>query len=740
MAAVSETDSYEDRIKCPICLKNFNNPKVLTCLHTFCDTCLSRTLTQLREKTQPVEAIECPLCRVPTHIPYGSIESFIDKLPTNHVLLLQPELGPAKEITHKQVNCNPCHREGKETQGSSFCSTCEEYLCKQCCEFHKKFKTSMDHTILEESEVGKLNTKDTHQGDASEHILRCSIHDSNLEYVCGTHKTLCCSNCALDHHRQCDNLVKVVEASKRLKDRQSLKTTIDKFDPLNQAFKQLLKIREANLSDITEQKADIEQSIEKWRSKMIDVIDALVLSSKNDLENTFKEIGDDISSRQTDCKMEMAAVESSKMLLSEALSKADEHVLFMTFIKVNNHLAHYIEKIDTMKNTKSVALDFTLSKRTMTAVENMVSIGTIIRKEISPPPLSSTNVILAADFDLASIPNEQPSLSDQLKNQVDRDNGEENLKKASKSHVRFETSGIRQVMEDAPKRVGNIQDEGVQQSGLNVRAAPGKEKNRRPVVYSAYSVRIPTDKRICDITSGFYLSGNRIVLCDYSNNKLKLFDKDFKYLCSCEISKPYYMCSLDAQTLALTSRGSESGGWEGIKIFSVTDSFFQTRTIETLDKTCWDISSIHQDLFIHVSMYDFEESIQVYKSAQKPTQTIRPRGLKSSIKRFCISRGRQLLYCTTNEGIFSMDMSGKVKKISNYSDADGIMIGNDGAIYSCSGKEKSVVRISEHLQAEVIISQEDGVENPRSICLNTRNDKLLVMETKQDVVKLFKIN
>ncbi|KAK3585572.1 hypothetical protein CHS0354_036759 [Potamilus streckersoni] len=739
MATVSDTDSYEDRIKCPICLKNFNNPKVLTCLHTFCDKCLSRIVSQLREKTQTAEAVECPLCGVPTHIPYGSIDSFIDKLPTNHVLLLQSGLGPAKEIAQKQVKCDPCDRGGKEKQGSAFCSTCQEHLCTQCCEFHKKFKNSMDHTILE-NDVQKLNTKDTHQGDATEHILRCSIHDSNLEYVCGTHKTLCCSNCAIDHHRQCENLVKVAEASKILKDRQSLKTTIDKFDPLKQAFKQLLKLRETNLNDVTEQKADIEQSIEKWRSKMIDVIDALVASSKNDLEKTFKEISDDIASRQADCKMEMAAVESSKMMLSEALSKADENVLFMMFIKVNNHLAHYIEKIDVMKITKSVALDFTLSKRTMTAVENMVSIGTISRTQIAPPPLSTTNVILAADFDLETIPKEQMSSSDQLKDQEDRDHGEEDVKKASKSHVRFETSGTKQGMEDAPKRLGNLQDEGIHQSGLNARAAPGKEKNRRPVVFSAYSIRIPTDKRVCDITSGFYLSGNRVVLCDYNNNKLKLFDKDFKYLCSCEISKPYYMCCLDAQTLALTSRGSDSGGWEGIKIFSVTDSFFQTRTIETLDRTCWDISSIHQDLFIHVSMYDFEESIQVYKSAQKPTQTIRPRGLKSSIKRFCISRDRQLIYCTTNEGIVSMDMSGKIKKISNYSDADGIIIGNEGAIYSCSGKENSVIRIPQHGGGEVIISQEDGVENPRSICLNMRNDKLLVMEAKQDVVKLYKIN
>src|SRR6218665_3345540 len=54
-------------IECPICMSTFTDPRMLSCIHTFCFECLSR-IGEVEQK-KPGDKIPCPMCRKEFIIP-----------------------------------------------------------------------------------------------------------------------------------------------------------------------------------------------------------------------------------------------------------------------------------------------------------------------------------------------------------------------------------------------------------------------------------------------------------------------------------------------------------------------------------------------------------------------------------------------------------------------------------------------------------------------------------------------
>ncbi|CAG2219851.1 unnamed protein product [Mytilus edulis] len=44
--------------------------------------------------------------------------------------------------------CNSCHVKNKTKEAVSWCTTCEEAFCGQCEEYHKSFKITSKHTVI----------------------------------------------------------------------------------------------------------------------------------------------------------------------------------------------------------------------------------------------------------------------------------------------------------------------------------------------------------------------------------------------------------------------------------------------------------------------------------------------------------------------------------------------------------------------------------------------------------------
>uniref|UniRef100_A0A6Q2ZPU8 RING-type E3 ubiquitin transferase n=1 Tax=Esox lucius TaxID=8010 RepID=A0A6Q2ZPU8_ESOLU len=139
---------------CSICLDRYNNPKVLPCLHTFCERCLQNYI--------PPESLtlSCPVCRQTSILPEKGVSAlqnnfFITNL--MEVLQRDPECSrPEAYSVLESVNaatagiplCCPNH-EGKGME--FYCESCETAMCLECTEGeHREHVTVPLRDVLEQ--------------------------------------------------------------------------------------------------------------------------------------------------------------------------------------------------------------------------------------------------------------------------------------------------------------------------------------------------------------------------------------------------------------------------------------------------------------------------------------------------------------------------------------------------------------------------------------------------------------
>uniref|UniRef100_A0A452RL70 Tripartite motif containing 24 n=1 Tax=Ursus americanus TaxID=9643 RepID=A0A452RL70_URSAM len=149
---------------CAVCHQNIQSraPKLLPCLHSFCQRCLPAPQRYLMlpapmlgsaETPPPVPApgspvsvgvIRCPVCSqecAERHI----IDNFFVKDTTE---------VPSSTVEKSNQVCTSCE---DNAEANGFCVECVEWLCKTCIRAHQRVKFTKDHTVRQKEEVSPGN-------------------------------------------------------------------------------------------------------------------------------------------------------------------------------------------------------------------------------------------------------------------------------------------------------------------------------------------------------------------------------------------------------------------------------------------------------------------------------------------------------------------------------------------------------------------------------------------------------
>ncbi|XP_054716381.1 tripartite motif-containing protein 2-like [Uloborus diversus] len=160
-------------LKCGICSDRYENPKVLPCLHTFCERCLLRYM--------PPESLtlSCPVCRQQSILPKQGVPA----LQTNFII------SNLMEALDHPLQCQRC-----ESQPSaSKCSVCEGFFCDICSKRHQTDEETKSHRLITLSELALQEEK---QGS-----LMCPKHDAQtLRFYCRDCETAICVTCTDIEH------------------------------------------------------------------------------------------------------------------------------------------------------------------------------------------------------------------------------------------------------------------------------------------------------------------------------------------------------------------------------------------------------------------------------------------------------------------------------------------------------------------------------------------------------------
>ena len=189
---------------CGICSELYTDPRMLSCLHSFCCKCLQKNM-------ENKESLKCPTCEKAASIPEGGVLA----LPKDLRKSYEAEVASyEKKLTGKDaLICDYCmNRSGNAT--TDFCCECCEFLCKTCSEYHKLWRKTSSHELVS---IGKEKVLSNTKFHIKHQPVVCQRHtDQVVKFYCVTCMTLICRDCVVKKHagHEYDDLVDVAEKEK----------------------------------------------------------------------------------------------------------------------------------------------------------------------------------------------------------------------------------------------------------------------------------------------------------------------------------------------------------------------------------------------------------------------------------------------------------------------------------------------------------------------------------------------
>ena len=196
-------------VRCPLCTNVYQDPRILPCSDAFCKTYLQDYINKTSDSS---DSFPCPECRKQTDVSkLKQIRAqWAETFPINNLIvsvLQRFSFRRFSEEIQQTVKCIPCSLDGKQSDAFSFCVTCAEYLCQQCCDIHGKFKETRGHFVLKNNQL----PKDRSVYERIEEMCHCKAHpDRQFDYRCNEQacNTFLCSICATVDHRQ-HNIIRI---------------------------------------------------------------------------------------------------------------------------------------------------------------------------------------------------------------------------------------------------------------------------------------------------------------------------------------------------------------------------------------------------------------------------------------------------------------------------------------------------------------------------------------------------
>ena len=177
-----------NQLLCSVCLKDYCKPRVLPCLHVFCEACLEKMMETETDKL----SAPCPKCCKSIPLPQESMSSLPAAFYIQHLF----EIRAILKKVHSS-NKMPCDKCG-EGELKGYCQDCGQFVCQLCLDIHHKWKELQSHEISSLDEVEKTASK---MVTPKKLITLCSKHPTEpIKIYCETCEELICRDCTVKTH------------------------------------------------------------------------------------------------------------------------------------------------------------------------------------------------------------------------------------------------------------------------------------------------------------------------------------------------------------------------------------------------------------------------------------------------------------------------------------------------------------------------------------------------------------
>ncbi|XP_078609973.1 uncharacterized protein LOC144881107 [Branchiostoma floridae x Branchiostoma japonicum] len=300
MASSAFSEITEEFLVCQICLDDFKQPKMLPCLHTFCQPCLERLL-----ETQRPAKLSCPTCRQDVPLPENGVQGLkanflVGKL---HDILQQQRKGNGKtsELRAEGAPCTACER---GNPAEFYCVECTDYLCHVCNDTHRGLRVSRSHKVVKIEDLlsGKFSTE-----LPSKETTKCEDHNEVIKFYCDTCHRVICLHCVVTAHKD-HQYVEIEKAAERERAKikaklSSVKNTADLHEKWIEELQSVkndwpLQVQRTE-GQIEKQAEAIIEAVQKVKSEKISQLRAMNAAREKQMEAAMEAAEMDLASAKS---------------------------------------------------------------------------------------------------------------------------------------------------------------------------------------------------------------------------------------------------------------------------------------------------------------------------------------------------------------------------------------------------------------------------------------------------------
>ncbi|XP_038064900.1 uncharacterized protein LOC119735272 [Patiria miniata] len=288
-----------DHLECGICHERYQTPKILNCLHSFCEKCL----LSYQKTLQDLSVMPCPVCRRESNIPSDGVSG----LKTNfHLKEIVEDLGLKEKLAQTRGVKFLCELCEDQREAQSRCMDCPFLLCKQCRAGHQRIATTANHEVLA-LDVLRTGVADLQRKRKVEPL--CQKHQGEKKrFFCETCKELICRDCTVVEHRA-HQFTTIDDAAPRL--RQNVKKLVQKLEH------QILPLFQKSETDLHNMNSELVRSASLVEQNVTERASA----EETKIEENLRTVREGISSRsnyrsQTLQEHGVTLIESRSMCMS----------------------------------------------------------------------------------------------------------------------------------------------------------------------------------------------------------------------------------------------------------------------------------------------------------------------------------------------------------------------------------------------------------------------------------------
>ena len=283
--------------------------------------------------------------------------------------------------------CDPCKFGGTEINGTHYCKTCSEYLCRSCKEWHQRFKATRNHQIVASKDASGQGQ------NASQFKVFCTC-DNALEVTsyCETHNEVACTTCKSVKHRKCYvTTLKDKGATYKISNIQNL---IQNTQTLEDEIKQFLQDRDADVERIESMLETTRKKIKGFRREFEAFFDRLENNTLSKLKELAKSMRHDAEQHIPTCTTTLKSLGDDLKMLDEASKCSNTEMMFAADVKVSKRLSELQSMMkDFQDEVKTPFLHFEENKKLLDVKQNVTTLGTLRVSESQKSKIETSNFL-----------------------------------------------------------------------------------------------------------------------------------------------------------------------------------------------------------------------------------------------------------------------------------------------------------------------------------------------------------